>query len=55
MLTQLHQILARMASSRPAAPALTVKDETVSYAELWDQTRAFAAGLNGLGLGRDSW
>ncbi|HEY7622001.1 MAG TPA: acyl-CoA ligase (AMP-forming), exosortase A system-associated [Solirubrobacteraceae bacterium] len=52
MRTQLHQMVAQMAASRPEAPALTIKDTTVSYAELWDETRAFAAGLNRIGLGR---
>ena len=41
MRTQLHQIIAAMAAKRPTAPALTIKDTTVSYAELWDAVRAF--------------
>ena len=52
MRTQLHQIVAAMAVQRPGAPALTIKDTTLSYAELWDETRAFAAGLHALGLAR---
>ena len=46
MRTQLHQIVAAMAARRPGAPALTIKDTTLSYAELWDETRAFAAGVD---------
>ena len=52
MRTQLHQIVAQMAARRPDAPALTIKDTTVSYGELWDEARAFAAGLGRIGLGR---
>jgi acyl-CoA ligase (AMP-forming) (exosortase A-associated) len=52
MRTQLHQILAETASARPEAPALTIKDTTVSYRDLWDEARAFAAGLRRIGLGR---
>ena len=50
MRTQLHQIVAQMAARRPEAPALTIKDTTVSYGELWDEARAFAAGLGRIGL-----
>jgi acyl-CoA ligase (AMP-forming) (exosortase A-associated) len=52
MRTQLHQIMSQMATRRPEAPALTIKDTTFSYRELWDDARAFAAGLAGIGLGR---
>jgi acyl-CoA ligase (AMP-forming) (exosortase A-associated) len=52
MRTQLHDIVAQMAARRPEASALTIKDTTISYGELWDETRAFAAGLNRIGLGR---
>ena len=52
MRTQLHQIVAQMAAKRPDAPALTIKDTTVSYAGLWDEARAFAAGLRRIGLRR---
>jgi acyl-CoA ligase (AMP-forming) (exosortase A-associated) len=52
MRTQLHQIVAQMAASRPEALALTIKDTTVTYGELWDETRAFAAGLTRIGLRR---
>ena len=52
MRTQLHQIVADMAVRRPEAPALTIKDRTVSYSELWDEARTFAEGLRRIGLGR---
>ena len=50
MRTQLHHILAQMAAKRPDAPALTIKDTTRSYAELWAEAHAFAGGLAGIGL-----
>jgi acyl-CoA ligase (AMP-forming) (exosortase A-associated) len=52
MRTQLHQIVSQMAGWRPEAPALTIKERTVSYGELWAEARGFAAGLAGMGLGR---
>jgi acyl-CoA ligase (AMP-forming) (exosortase A-associated) len=52
MPTQLHQIVAEMAGRRGDAPALTFKDRTVSYTELWDDVVAFASGLNRIGLER---
>jgi acyl-CoA ligase (AMP-forming) (exosortase A-associated) len=52
MRTQLHEIVAGMAARRPEAPALTFKDATLSYGELWDQMAAFGAGLDGIGLER---
>src|SRR3954471_15989000 len=52
MHTQLHQIVADMAGRRGDSPALTYKDETISYAELWEQVGAFASGLNRIGLER---
>jgi acyl-CoA ligase (AMP-forming) (exosortase A-associated) len=52
MHTQLHQIVARMADRRGDAPAVTLGDRTVSYAELWDASAGFASGLRGLGLAR---
>ena len=36
MHTQLHHIVADMAAAAADAPALTFKDTTLSYAELWD-------------------
>jgi acyl-CoA ligase (AMP-forming) (exosortase A-associated) len=52
MRTQVHQLIADMARSRPDAPALTYKDTTVTYGELWDDVVAFAAGLRQIGLRR---
>jgi acyl-CoA ligase (AMP-forming) (exosortase A-associated) len=52
MRTQLHQIVADSARRRPHAPALTFRDTTISYGELWDGVVAFAAGLHDLGLRR---
>jgi acyl-CoA ligase (AMP-forming) (exosortase A-associated) len=52
MPTQLHQIVAEMARRRGDAPALTFKDRTMSYTELWDNVVAFASGLNRIGLER---
>ena len=52
MRTQLHQIVADSARRRAASPALTFKDTTLTYAELWDEVASFAAGLTELGLGR---
>jgi acyl-CoA ligase (AMP-forming) (exosortase A-associated) len=52
MRTQLHQIVAQTAARRPEAPALTIKNTTVSYGELWNEARAFAGGLGQVGLGR---
>lgn len=52
MHTQLHQIVGSSAGRRPDAPAVTFKDTTVTYSELWDQVTAVAAGLRRLGLDR---
>jgi acyl-CoA ligase (AMP-forming) (exosortase A-associated) len=52
MRTQLHHIVADSARRRPDAPAVTFKDATVSYAELWDAIGAFAARLGQFGLCR---
>jgi acyl-CoA ligase (AMP-forming) (exosortase A-associated) len=52
MHTQLHQLVADMAATRPNAPALTFKDVTKSYAELWGEIAAFGSGLRERGLER---
>lgn len=52
MSTQLHQIVAQSARRSPDAPALTFKDQTVTYAELWSEVVAVARGLRRLGLDR---
>src|SRR5690349_20594891 len=53
MRTNLHHLLQRAAADRPDSPALTYRDQTVTYGELWSRTHAFAGGLAGLGLERD--
>ena len=52
MHTQLHDIVADSARRHPGAPAVTFKDTTVTYAELWDRVTAVATGLRRLGLDR---
>jgi acyl-CoA ligase (AMP-forming) (exosortase A-associated) len=52
MHTQLHQIVSDMATRRGDAAALTFKDTTVTYAELWDDALAFANGLRRIDLQR---
>jgi acyl-CoA ligase (AMP-forming) (exosortase A-associated) len=52
MHTQLHEIVAASAHRRPDAPAVTFKATTATYADLWSGSRAFAAGLNRLGVRR---
>jgi acyl-CoA ligase (AMP-forming) (exosortase A-associated) len=52
MRSQLHQLIADRARARPGAPALTYKNATVTYGELWNDTVAFATGLERLGLRR---
>jgi acyl-CoA ligase (AMP-forming) (exosortase A-associated) len=52
MRSQLHHIVAEASARCPAAPALTYKDATLTYREVWDRSVAFGAGLQRLGLGR---
>jgi acyl-CoA ligase (AMP-forming) (exosortase A-associated) len=52
MRTQLHHLVAQMAARRGDAPALTFKDTTVTYSELWEDVVAFASGLGQIGLER---
>ena len=52
MRTQLHQIIADSARRSASRPALTYKDETLTYGELWDELSSFAAGMAGIGLER---
>lgn len=51
--TRLHHLVEDMALSTPEAPALTVKDSSVSYAELWDEVLRVATGLARLGVERN--
>ncbi len=50
MRTQLHHLVAEAAVTRGDAPAVTVKDTTRTYAQLWAETVAVGAGLRRLGL-----
>lgn len=50
--TQLHQIVASGASSAEAAAALTHRETTVSYGELWRDAAGFGGALAELGLER---
>jgi acyl-CoA ligase (AMP-forming) (exosortase A-associated) len=53
MMINLHHLLERRALSGGRASALTFKDTTLSYAELWRLVSRVAAGLAGLGLERE--
>jgi acyl-CoA ligase (AMP-forming) (exosortase A-associated) len=50
--THLHDLLAQSAAASPEHPAVTYKDVTVTYAELWSQARAAAGLLRVLGIER---
>ena len=52
MRTQLHQIVADAARRSADSRALTFKDTTLTYGELWEEVVAFGAGLAKLGLQR---
>lgn len=47
---QLHHLVAAAASVRGDAPALTFKEMTVSYTQIWQEVRGFGATLQDLGL-----
>jgi acyl-CoA ligase (AMP-forming) (exosortase A-associated) len=51
--TSLHHLVEQAAETRGAAPAVTYRELTVSYTELWQVTRAVAAGLITLGVAKD--
>jgi acyl-CoA ligase (AMP-forming) (exosortase A-associated) len=53
MRTHLHHLLEQSAAHDGHAPALTYKEDTVSYGELWNLTQQVAIGLGALGLSRD--
>ena len=53
MRTQIHHLLAEAADARRNAPALTFKDVTLTYEQLWREVRGFGAKLNDLGLRPD--
>lgn len=50
--THFDHLLASAAAERPASPALSYRQVTVSYAETWRMARATASHLLTLGLGR---
>ena len=52
MRTQLHHLVAGAANEHGNAPALTFKDVTLTYAQLWREVRGFGAALHGLQLRR---
>ncbi|WP_433532678.1 acyl-CoA ligase (AMP-forming), exosortase A system-associated [Micromonospora sp. CA-263727] len=52
MRTQLHELVADAAARQGGAPALTYKDDTVSYGQLWRGVAAVGAGLRRLGVER---
>ncbi len=50
--TNFHQLLSQAAAATPTAPAVTYRNVTVSYAELWRMSRATASQLLEVGLQR---
>ncbi|WP_426516475.1 acyl-CoA ligase (AMP-forming), exosortase A system-associated [Diaminobutyricibacter sp. McL0618] len=50
MRAHLHDLLQEASASTPDHPAVTYKEDTVSYVELWDRTRAVGVQLSELGL-----
>lgn len=50
--TAFHDLLATTAAIRPDAPALTYRQDTLTYAQVWRHTRGIGAQLEGLGLQR---
>ena len=53
MRIRLHDLLAEAAGRSGDAPAVTYRDDTVSFARLWRDVQAAGAGLRRLGLRRD--
>ncbi|BEL08489.1 acyl-CoA ligase (AMP-forming), exosortase A system-associated [Actinoplanes sichuanensis] len=52
MRIRLHDLLAGAAGRSGDAPAVTYRDDTLSYADLWRDVRSAGAGLRELGLAR---
>lgn len=52
MRTNFHHLLSGAADRSPHATALTYRDRTVSYAEVWQETTGIAAQLQSIGLQR---
>lgn len=53
MRTQMHHLLRDRAACSPDDPALTYKDHTATYGELWHTVLAAAQGLRSLGVSDD--
>jgi acyl-CoA ligase (AMP-forming) (exosortase A-associated) len=53
MRTNLHHLLEEKLPGHGGVPALTDKDNTYTYADVWAKVRGVANGLRGLGLQRD--
>src|SRR5262245_30556060 len=51
--TNLAHLVAQAAETHGPAAAVTYKDETFSYSELWNRVCRFASGLIALGINRD--
>jgi acyl-CoA ligase (AMP-forming) (exosortase A-associated) len=49
--TNLHHLIEDRANSHPDSPAVTFKQQTLTYSALWDQIRGVAAGLAELDVG----
>ena len=52
MRTQLHHLVAEMARKRGDAPAVTFKEQTLTYAALWQDMCGLATGLQRIGVNR---
>ena len=52
MRTQIHSLVEEAAGAHGDAPALTCKDVTVTYVELWREVASFGNALKGLGICR---
>jgi acyl-CoA ligase (AMP-forming) (exosortase A-associated) len=52
MRTQIHHLLSEAADTQGNAPALTFKDVTLTYAQLWREVGGFGTALRDLGLRR---
>lgn len=50
--TNIHHLLSEAAAASPESPALTYKEDTLSYGALWQSVREVAAQLQELGLQR---
>ena len=53
MRTILHHLIEHRARSHPDSPAVTFKQETLTYDALWTQVQSVAAGLGELDVARD--